>query len=194
MSGPARSPLRHLPNVITVVRVLLVIPTAWCLWHSLYVEALVLMAVAGTSDAVDGALARRFGWMSRFGAFVDPLADKLLVGTLIVILTIQGHMPWWLTTIVLGRDLVILGGATVYRFLFGSIDIEPRILSKINTALQIVVVLLFLLELCQLPFVSDLAMALNRPWGVWLLAVAGIVSGVDYVLSWSHRALRESRA
>jgi cardiolipin synthase len=188
------SPLRHIPNVITVVRVLLIIPTAWCLWNTFYVEALVLMAVAGASDAVDGALARRFDWSSRFGAFVDPLADKLLVGTLIVVLTLQGHMPWWLTAIVLGRDLVILTGATVYRFLFGSIEIEPRILSKINTALQIVVVLLFLLELCQLPYVSDLAMSLNHPWGVWLLAAAGVISGVDYVLSWSHRAVRESRA
>ena len=102
-------------------------------------------------------------------------------------------MPWWLTGIVIGRDLVILTGATVYRFLFGSIEIEPRILSKINTALQIVVVLLFLVELCQLPYVSDLALRLNHPWGVWLLAVAAVISGVDYVLSWSHRALRESR-
>ena len=188
------SPLRHVPNIITVGRVLLVIPTAWCLWYELYVEALTLMAVAGASDAVDGALARRFDWFSRFGAFLDPLADKLLIGVLIVVLTLQGHMPWWLTAIVIGRDLVILIGATFYRFLFGSIEIEPRILSKINTALQIVVVLLFLLELCQLPYVTELATTLNHPWGVWLLAAAGIISGADYVLSWSRRALRESRA
>ena len=68
--------MSNLPNIITVFRILLVIPTAWLLWESRVMEAFVLMLVAGVSDALDGYLARRFKWMSKLGATLDPLADK----------------------------------------------------------------------------------------------------------------------
>src|SRR5262249_17222238 len=110
--------LRQIPNVITVVRVLLVIPTTWYLIEAEYQYALVLMAVAGASDAVDGWLARRFGWVTRFGAALDPMADKILVGVLFIALTLQGRLPLWVAGIAIGRDLVIVGGAAAYRILF----------------------------------------------------------------------------
>ena len=72
--------MSQIPNAISVGRIILVVPTAWCLWTGQYVDALVLMAIAGASDAVDGWLARRFNWSSQFGAAIDPLADKFLVG------------------------------------------------------------------------------------------------------------------
>ena len=85
LSQPPGTPVRravqlsHLPNAITLLRILLVVPITWLLWQMRYPEALVLMAIAGASDAVDGLLARRFGWGTEFGALVDPFADKVMV-------------------------------------------------------------------------------------------------------------------
>ncbi len=186
--------LRQIPNMITVARVIAVGPTAWLLWTDAYVEALVLMAIAGASDAVDGWLARRFDWGSRFGAAVDPLADKLLVGALFIVLTLKGHLPLWAAGIAIGRDIVILGGATVYRIWFGHIEFAPTLLSKANTLVQILVCLLLLLALCEFAVVSDAAESIADPYGIALVAILGLASGIDYVITWSRRAAREARA
>jgi cardiolipin synthase len=186
--------LRQIPNIITVARVLLVIPTAWCLIEGRYVQALVLMAVAGASDAVDGWLARRFDWVTWFGAAVDPLADKILVGVLFITLTVQGALPLWVAGIAIGRDVVILAGAAAYRLMFKHIEFAPTLLSKANTAVQIVVLLLLLLYLCDFPMLSPLAGSVTQPYGFWLVATLAIVSGADYVITWSRRALSEGRS
>lgn len=183
------SVLRHIPNAITVVRVLLVIPTAWCLIEEQYVEALVLMAVAGASDAVDGWLARRFDWVSWFGAALDPLADKILVGVLFVTLTVKGVLPLWVAGIAIGRDLVILAGATIYRLLFKHIEFTPTLLSKANTAMQIVVLLVLLLSLCGFEYLSAIAGSVADPYGFWLVSALAILSGADYVIRWGRLAL-----
>ena len=107
--------LAALPNVITVVRIGMVVPTAWLLWDGDYVAALILTGVAGASDAADGWLARRLDAVSQFGAALDPVADKLLIAVIFIIFAIQGHLPVWLAVIVLGRDAVIMTGAGVYR-------------------------------------------------------------------------------
>jgi cardiolipin synthase (CMP-forming) len=185
---------RQIPNAITVARVIAVAPTAWCLWSGLYLHALILMTLAGASDAVDGWLARRFDWGSRFGAAVDPLADKLLVGALFIVLTLKGHLPLWVAGVAVGRDLVILAGAGVYRVLFGHLEFTPTALSKANTFVQIIVSLFILLGLCRLGRVSELAGVVADPFGIWLVAAFGVVSGVDYVLRWGRRAVTESRA
>ena len=188
------SALRHIPNIITVVRVLLVIPTAWCLVEAHYVEALVLMAIAGASDAVDGWLARRFDWVSWFGAALDPLADKILVGVLFITMTVEGVLPLWVAGIAIGRDLLILAGATIYRLLFKHIEFAPTLLSKANTAMQIVVLLVLLLSLCGFERLSPIASAIADPYGFWLVSALAIVSGADYVVAWSRRAAAESTA
>jgi cardiolipin synthase (CMP-forming) len=184
--------LASLPNVITVVRIVLVLPIAWLLWETRYVEALVLTSVAGASDAVDGWLARRLNAISTLGAALDPVADKLMVATIFVILTIQGHLPLWLAVIILGRDLVIMSGAAVYRLLFGRIEFAPTLISKANTAMQIATALALLVWLCELGVLSELAGVLLDPYGFYLLALLGISSGLDYVVTWSRRAWREA--
>lgn len=185
--------LSQLPNIITVLRILLVLPTAWLLAESRYVEALVLMAVAGASDALDGALARRFGWMSRFGSAMDPVADKLLVATMFIVFAVQGHIPIWVTAIVLGRDAIILTGAGAYRIFFAPIDFAPTLVSKANTATQIVMLLLLLLGLCGFGGLSAFALEAVDPWCFYLLALLGISSGLDYVITWSAKAIRHGR-
>jgi cardiolipin synthase (CMP-forming) len=184
----------QIPNAITVARIALVLPTAWLLWEGRYVQALILMSIAGASDAVDGWLARRLQAVSQFGAALDPVADKLLVAAMFVILTVQGHLPLWLAVVILGRDAVILTGAAVYRVLFGQLHFSPTYLSKANTALQIAMALLLMLWLCEFGAISDLAAMIVDPYGFYLLAALGLASGVDYVVTWSLRAWREARA
>ena len=185
--------MRQLPNLITVFRLVLIAPTAWCLAQGDYGLALLLMAVAGGSDAVDGALARRYAWTTPFGAFADPLADKLLVGVTFVILLLQGHVPLWLAAIVIARDVVIVGGVMLYSLVIERIDIAPTFISKANTATQIVVLILLLIQLLEAAPLSPLAAWLVDPWGFALVGLLGIASGLDYVITWSYRAFRSSR-
>lgn len=186
--------LANLPNLLTVLRISLVVPTAWLLWDGQYVVALAVTAVAGASDAVDGWLARRLNAVSRFGAALDPVADKLLVAALFVIFAVQGHLPVWVAAVVLGRDLVILSGAGAYRLMVGPLEFSPTYLSKANTAAQIATALLMLVWLCDFEHVSALIGALLDPFGFYLLATLGVASGLDYVVTWSLRAWREARS
>ncbi len=179
--------MHHIPNIISVIRILLVIPTAYALWQHMYQQALILMFIAGVSDAVDGALARRFHWMSELGKALDPIADKLLVGAMIVVFTVQEHLPLWVALIVLSRDFVILLGAAAYRRWFERVGFNPTFLSKANTAIQIVTLLLLLLALCDFDTLSGWASAIVDPHLFYVLAVLGVASGADYVVTWGQR-------
>lgn len=187
MTATGQSWLRQLPNAITVVRVVLVAPCGWLLWQDAVLEALALIAIAGASDAVDGILARRFDWRTRFGALADPAADKLLVLVVIAVLAIKGLVPLWLVAIVVGRDVVILSGAFAFRQLIGHVEMAPTLVSKINTVAQVLLLLVVLLGHSGLAPLSELASAL-LPAGFYLIAATGIVSGVHYVVAWSHLA------
>ena len=184
--------VRQLPNVITILRFVLVVPAGWLLWQGNVVEALVVIAVAGLSDALDGALARRFDWRTEFGAVADPAADKLLVMVVFAVLTLQSHIPIWLLAIVVGRDVVIVSGALTYRFLFGELEVAPTLLSKINTGAQIVLLLLTLLHLTGSEPMATWV-DLVDPVGFVLVGASSVLSGVQYVVVWSRRAQLESR-
>ena len=185
--------IEQVPNFITTVRIALVVPLCWFLWNGGYMESLLIVFFASVSDAVDGALARKFDWMSRFGAMADPLADKLLVGVVFIILMIQQHVPLWLGLVVLVRDLIILTGAAVYRYLFDRIEIAPTFVSKANTAMQFIMLTLVLVRLVEIEPVSEFAEALVDPACFLIVAVLSITSGVDYVIRWSHRAIVKAR-
>jgi cardiolipin synthase len=186
--------LANLPNVITVMRIAMVVPITWLLWREQYVHALVVTSIAGASDAVEGWLARRLDAISQLGAAMDPVADKLMVAVIFVIFTIQGHLPLWLAIIILGRDAIIMTGAGVYRLLFGKIQYSPTYLSKANTAMQLATAVLVLLGLCGFGRLSELSLAVMNPYGFYLLAVVGVASGLDYVATWSLRAWREAHS
>ena len=177
---------RHIPNVLTSVRILLVIPVAYYLFESNYLYSLALFLFAGISDAVDGYLARRFLWTSNFGAWADPLADKLIVGVVFVVLAIQGLVPAWLVFVTIGRDLIILCGAATYRKLFGKIDIAPTILSKVNTVVQILALLLVMVTLLDIPQLMKTDDVLDMVFII--VGIFSILSGIDYVISWIRRA------
>ena len=183
----ARKALKqHIPNVLTSLRILLVIPVAYYLFESNYLYSLALFLFAGISDAVDGYLARRFLWTSNFGAWADPLADKLIVGVVFVVLAIQGLVPAWLVCVTIGRDLIILCGAGTYRKIFGKIDIAPTILSKVNTVVQILALLLVMVTLLDIPQLMKTDDMLDMVFII--VGIFSILSGVDYVISWIRRA------
>ncbi|HHH43129.1 MAG TPA: CDP-alcohol phosphatidyltransferase family protein [Gammaproteobacteria bacterium] len=148
-----------------------------------YNLALLLFFVAGASDAVDGFLAKRFGWTSRLGALLDPLADKFLLVTCYAVLAWNGLLPSWLLVLVLTRDLLIVGGAVAYNFRIRRLEAEPTLISKLNTLLQILLVLLVIVYQA-----TDWGQAQWIDWLIWAVTVSVIWSGLDYVVTWTRRA------
>ncbi|MGD2083466.1 MAG: CDP-alcohol phosphatidyltransferase family protein [Chromatiales bacterium] len=180
---------RDIPNLITVGRIILTVPTAWALIQDRFGLALALFAVAGVSDGVDGYLAKRYGWHSRLGSLLDPAADKLLLLTAFVTLGWHGLLPAWLVVGVIVRDLLIVAGATTYHFWIEPFEGEPSRISKLNTLVQILLVVLVVADrglIAMPPLLLD-AM-------VWIVAATTFASGADYVWVWGRRAaLRRSR-
>jgi cardiolipin synthase len=127
-----------IPNLITLGRILLVPVVVWAIVSGAMLTAFVLFLVAGVSDAVDGYLAKRFKMASELGAYLDPLADKTLIVSIYVTLGIAGSIPRWLVILVVSRDIMIIG-AVMLSWLIGSpLKVKPLVVSKLNTAAQIV--------------------------------------------------------
>jgi cardiolipin synthase len=167
------------------VRILLIAPFARALLVQEYRLALLIFAVASVTDGLDGFLARHFNWRSRFGAVVDPLADKALLITAYLVLTYTSVLPLWLFALIVGRDLLIVGGALVYHYSIGRFEMEPSIPGKLNTLVQIVVILGIIVILAGLP-VQPIWLDI----GIWLVAVSTVFSGGHYIVVWGKRAWR----
>jgi cardiolipin synthase (CMP-forming) len=129
--------LRHLPNLICLVRLALVWPVAAAVASANFLLALVLFMTAAVSDGLDGYLAKRFNWTSELGKFLDPMADKLLLMTLFIESAWLGLVPWWITAAAVARDVMIGLGALVFRLWFGPLHGRPTLISKINTGAQL---------------------------------------------------------
>ena len=130
--------LRHLPNLVTILRMLLVVPLCWLIDNGRYEGALVVAAIAGFSDAVDGFLAKRLGMTSDLGAHLDPLADKALIVSIYVALGITEAIPRWIVILVVSRDIFIVGGVMLAWFLGKPMQVKPVLVSKLNTLAQII--------------------------------------------------------
>lgn len=181
--------MRHIPNLLTLLRMLLTVPLVWLLREERFDTALVIALAAGVSDALDGYLAKRFSWQSELGGLLDPVADKLLLLACFLGLAGAGTLPWWLALLVLGRDVIIVAGAVAYHNLVGPLRAAPSPLSKLTTTLQIVLVLATLLHLSRF-----------AEWPGWLnqallasVALVTVASGLDYIVRWSAKAWRETR-
>ncbi len=180
--------LNQLPNVITVFRVLLVGPLVYLLIHERYEIAFWVFFFAGVSDAIDGFLAKHFNWKSRFGAILDPLADKLLLVSTMLILTINGQLSWWLFSLVTLRDIVIVSGAMIYHKALGPYEMQPSRVSKANTFFQILLVVSIL--------VSQGVYSLPH-WYLLVLTIivycTTVISGLHYVVLWGGRYRRNKQ-
>ncbi|HYE34177.1 CDP-alcohol phosphatidyltransferase family protein [Methylocaldum sp.] len=180
---------RHIPNIISVCRILLVYPVISSMLEERFDWALTLFVIAGLSDALDGFLAKHFHWQSRLGSYIDPLADKLLLVCSYVVLSFMGLIPFWLMATVVLRDVVIFTGAVLYYFLLRPFDGQPLLISKLNTLLQLFLVFIVLLHHGFLPLPPIILASLTA-----VVFLTTMVSGAMYVYVWGSSYYRETRA
>lgn len=180
--------LRQLPNTLTLTRLVLALPLGVLILREEFAWALAVGAAAGVTDALDGYTARKLGYFSRFGAAMDPLADKFLVMITFLSLASISLIPWYVAIVIIARDLVIVAGALCYHWLIGPFDFGATLLSKFNMAVQIS----FCVLLLSAQLVGGLPPQMLPYLNAVVLAVA-IVSGADYVVSWSRRAINSKR-
>lgn len=141
--------MSSIPNLITGLRFILVVPISFCIYQSNDLLALILFVVAGLSDGLDGYLARRYGWFSKFGQFADPLADKCLILATLLAFAFSGKLPIWIVYMMLSRDGIILLGAMLHLLLFENKQALPNRWGKHYTGWTIA---LFIIVLTQSAF------------------------------------------
>ena len=162
----------NLPNLFTLARLALAPFIAIAILHGNYGRALILFFAAGVSDAFDGFLARKLGEATRVGAYLDPVADKILMAVIYLSLGFAGAIPWWMVAIVFGRDVLILG-MVAWGLLFTSIRrFPPSIWGKVSTFLQI------LAALCVMG--DRYGVQAPAQTALWLMIAATIWSGIHY--------------
>ncbi len=182
MNYHVSSALAQIPNILTLSRIAAAPLLILLLRDANYELALILFILAGITDGLDGWIAKRFDFVSELGARLDPLADKIIIICAYIMLVVLGELPFWLVTLVIFRDLIIIGGYLVLTTLDGDIQMRPTMTSKINTVAQIVLVIAVLLENTSwlvLPDVSDLL--------TFAVAILTVASGVQYVWVWAIR-------
>ena len=167
----------NIPNLLTLLRIILVPGIVILLMRGSFLLALILFMVAGITDGLDGFLARVLKQQTVLGAYLDPLADKALIVTSFVTLSILGIIPGWLVVIVISRDFIILFGFSILTMMSVSFEISPTYVSKATTVLQILTIFL---ALCSRSLEISLCYDLI---GVifWLTALATIISGLYYI-------------
>ena len=185
---PARTPLRHLPNALTIARLLMAVPIAALVVADESIAAMALFIAAGASDGVDGWLAKRYGWQSQLGGWLDPLADKALVLSVCTALMLHGDLPQWLFALIAIRDLVIVSGAVAFHFSFAPLHAAPTILGKLTTLAMLLLVVTLLWRNVS----GDVAVWLVDGL-IYVCTALLLTSGIDYVRRWSAKARKISR-
>ena len=173
------------PNLISLGRLMAVPVAVWLILSDRFTAGFWLFIAAGVSDGIDGFIARRFGLRTTIGSYLDAIADKALLVAVYVALGAQGYLPAWLVILVVFRDLLIVGGAILYRMVAGAFDMRPLLISKVNTAAQIALAGLVLAEL-------GLGLA-YPPVTILLIDLVGattLLSGAAYVGIWGWRIAR----
>jgi cardiolipin synthase len=175
--------LRHLPNLICLGRIALLWPILAALADHAYGIAAICFGIAGVSDLLDGWLAKRFGWTSELGKWLDPIADKFLLVTVFVVAAWAGLVPRWLTAVVVARDVVIALGALTYLAWLGPLEGRPTFASKLNTLVQLAYLLgVLMFKAIGFPPVALLLL------GAMVTLATSVLSGLGYVIEYSRRA------
>lgn len=172
----------QIPNIITLLRVILIWPFISYLLSNNYLLAFSIFLIAGLSDGVDGYLARRFNWTSRLGSFIDVLADKLLLISSFLVLGFLGVLPLILMSIIIARDIFTVVGVAIYYCLFGKLNLKPSLIGKTNIACQILLIFLLLFETAffKLPYLILTSM-------IYIMIVVSFASLLEYIWIWSKK-------
>lgn len=168
-----------IPNLITLARILSVPIVVWAITSGEMMIAFILFLVAGISDAVDGFLAKRFNMASEIGAYLDPLADKALIVSIYVALGITDSIPRGLVILVVSRDIMIVGAVMLSWLIGRPMAVKPLLVSKLNTAAQIIFASLVL---ASLGFGFDPGIA--HPLAMAVVAILTLLSIGYYVAEW----------
>ncbi|MFO7297018.1 MAG: CDP-alcohol phosphatidyltransferase [Proteobacteria bacterium] len=173
-----------IPNFITLGRAILVPVVFWLLVSGRTQAAFVLFVIAGVSDAIDGFLAKRFNWQTELGAYLDPLADKMLVVSIFIALGVLKELPSWLVIAVVSRDILIVMAVVLSWLLDNPVHIKPLAVSKLNTVAQIVLAAAVLADEGFNLGIGDLRVVL-----VWIVAFSTLASLIAYMRAWlAHMA------
>ncbi|RMH49949.1 MAG: CDP-alcohol phosphatidyltransferase family protein [Zetaproteobacteria bacterium] len=176
--------LLSIPNILTLVRIVLTPLIAYALLRARPEMALLLLAAAGLSDLFDGAIARFFGQKTVVGAYLDPLADKLMLVTVMVTLFHLGVVPLYLFIAVIFRDALIVLGAISYELVTHDLKMEPTLISKATTAAQIILLLLLILDMARPVGGGLIGVA------TWITFALTVASGLHYLVVWTRKAVR----
>ena len=168
-------------NMITILRFVLVPAVVYCLLTGEWPLAFAGFLVAGISDGVDGFVARHFNQRSKLGGYLDPMADKLLLVSVFVVLGFLGELPLWLVIAVVSRDALIVCAVLLSTVMGNPVEMKPLMVSKANTAVQIVLAAIVLAELA---FQADFGQA--RPVLIILSALLTVASAGAYLVGWSR--------
>ena len=172
--------LRLLPNCISLLRIFAVPLTVYLLLSQQMTAAFWLIIVAGVSDGLDGYLAKRLNAVTLIGTYLDPLADKTMLIAVCLCLAHLGYLPCWIIALAILRDLLILGGVLLSNVLELELSVDPILISKLNTVLQIIMVAF---ALGREAMGWDLLQGMSAL--VYLVAVTTIVSGTLYLARWT---------
>ncbi len=175
----------NIPNSLTLGRILLVPLVIWLIIAQEPLAAFLFFVLAGISDAADGFLAKRFGWQTELGAYLDPIADKALLVSIYVTLGLSDHLPVWLVIAVVSRDILIVGAFMLSWVLDRKITVQPLPISKVNTFFQIVLAGLVLAEL-------GLGFGLDRLvlFVIWTTGGLTVASAAAYFWQWLGQMAR----
>ena len=183
----SEQPSFNSPNCITLGRVLTVPFVFWLLLSGRYQTAFFIFVLAGLSDAVDGWLAQRYNWQTELGAYLDPLADKLLVVCIFVAMGWQGELPSWLVIAVVSRDLLIITGVMLAWVLDQPVNIRPLVVSKANTFAQLLLASVVLADTGFALGLGTLRLVL-----VWVTLALTLASLWAYTVIWLRHMTGDS--
>ena len=173
----------NLPNLITIFRLLLTPYIVWLILSEKYLLGFFCFIISGFSDGLDGFLAKKFNQKTLLGSYLDPIADKFLIMSSIVLLGYNGFVPIWLVIIIVSRDIAILGAVIISWMLNTNLKIEPLIISKFNTFFQIFyIALIFIIIINDRYFISFQNTLFELT--TYLIALLTIVSWLSYLKVW----------
>lgn len=173
----------NLPNLITISRLLITPYIVWLLLIESYLFGFIFFLLCGVSDALDGYLAKRFNQKTLLGSYLDPIADKFLIVSAIVLLGYNGYVPVWLIIIIVSRDIAIFGAVIISWMLGTNLRIEPLLISKINTFLQILYIVLTFMVILNDRYFEQLMLSLHEI-NTLLIAITTIISWLSYLKIW----------